>query len=51
MLEYVSNLPTLGKVTLGYIVFLGAFAAFLYFEIKRSPIYKDDNMRERCTDE
>lgn len=51
MIELVSNLPPLGKVAIFYSLFIVALLGYFRFEVKRSPTYKDDNMRERIADE
>lgn len=51
MLEFVSNLPPLGKVTLFYLMFLAVLLAYFWFEIKRSPIYLDEDMRQRIDEQ
>lgn len=47
MSVWFTSLTILQQITVLYALFLFVFAGYLLYEIKRSPLYADDEMRER----
>ncbi len=51
MLDLFLELPAITQAILAYSLFLLVLLAWFIYEIKKSPIYLDDDMTQRASDQ